>query len=227
MQVGLMLTSENLDQLATALSAAQGEIKDASKDSVNPHLKSKYADLAEVLQTARPILSKFGLSIIQGVAYDDGQVRVTSRLLHKSGQWVESMISIPVVKQDAQGIGSATTYGRRYGGSALIGISQDDDDGESVKAAQARKKQEPGSGTQNQVPENQPRLALVLGPVAQAMVAKFNLVGLGEHPVGDELLMKQLTEEYSSLTPVEQTQVLPAAKAARNRLEAAKTTTAK
>lgn len=210
MNVGLMLTSENLDALATALSAAQGEIKDASKDSVNPHLKSKYADLAEVLQTARPILSKFGLALVQGVAYSveggAGQVHVTSRLLHKSGQWLESQISIPVVKQDAQGIGSATTYGRRYGASAIIGISQDDDDGESVKASQRVKRAEPGSTPQNLVPSD----------IAKAMIGRFDAVRV-------EADMKVLTEEYASLTVSEQAQVLPAAKAARTRLTEAST----
>lgn len=205
MQIGLMLTSENLDQLATALAAAQGEIKDASKDSVNPHLKSKYADLAEVLQTARPILSKFGLALVQGVAYSDGQVNVTTRLLHKSGQWLESQISIPVVKQDAQGIGSATTYGRRYGASALIGISQDDDDGESVKAVPRKVRTDPGSTPQTLVPSD----------IAKAMIGRFDAVRV-------EADMKMLTEEYAALTVSEQAQVLPAAKAARTRLTEAK-----
>lgn len=202
-----MITSDSLNELATALALAQGEIKDADKDSVNPHLKSKYADLASVLQAARPILSKNGLSLTQGVAFDSGAVHVTSRLLHKSGQWVESMISIPVAKADAQGIGSATTYGRRYGASAIIGISQDDDDGEAVKTP---KKKETGTSSQYQVPSS----------VSQAMIARFNQVGTGT--IDDEATMKALTSEYPSLTPAEQAQVLPAAKAARTRLDGVK-----
>lgn len=221
MQVGLMLTSEAIDELAMALSAVQGEIKDASKDSLNPHLKSKYADLAEVLQTVRPILSKNHLALTQGVSYDNGQVHVTSRLMHGSGQWVESMISIPVSKQDAQGIGAATTYGRRYGAAALIGISQDDDDGESIKAGQRRPKE--NTGTNNPTPV----LSTPTTPsqVAKAVIAKFDQLGKSpEHKLADESEMKALTAEFTSLTPAEQTQVLPAAKAARARLEGVKTT---
>lgn len=219
MTPGLMFTSDAINELATSLAAAQGEIKDASKDSLNPHLKSKYADLAEVLQTARPTLSKHGLSVVQGVAFDNGQVHVTTRLLHKSGQFVESMISIPVAKADAQGVGAATTYGRRYGLAAMIGISQDDDDGESIKAPQ-RKPRESNAGT-GSTPQTQGPLngrLLDPGPVAQAMIERFNSIQTS----AGEPLMKALTEEYASLTPVEQNQVLPAAKAARARLEGAK-----
>lgn len=207
----MFFQSQELDQLATALSLAQGEIKDADKSSVNPHLKSKYADLAEVLQTVRPVLSKHGLSVVQGVSYSDKQVHVKTRLLHKSGQYIEDMISIPIQKEDAQGVGSGTTYGRRYGLAAMLGISQDDDDGESIKTAKG--KQEPRSAPQNQVPENP--ASLVLGPIAKEMIAKFE-------QARTESQMKFLTTEYAVLTPVEQTQVLPAAKAARIRLEEAK-----
>lgn len=216
----MMLTSPELDQLATALAAAQGEMKDAEKTSVNPHLKSKYADLAEVLQTARPVLSKHGLSLVQGVSYGDRQVHVKTRLLHKSGQYIEDMISIPVPKEDAQGVGTGTSYGRRYGATAIIGMSQDDDDGESIKATAAKKpastaSANPGSQPQTQVPAT--------SPIAQAMIAKFDTIAKGEPLTNAEAGMQRLTEEYASLTPSEQTQVLPAAKAARTRLEEAKT----
>jgi hypothetical protein len=216
-----LLTSNDLDQLATALSAAQGEIKDADKNALNPHLKSKYADLAEVLQTVRPVLSAHGLAVVQGVAYDPGLVHVTTRLLHKSGQYIESTISIPIAKMDAQGVGMGTTYGRRYGLAAVIGISQDDDDGESVKAPVKRPK-ETGSSDKTQGPVLDP------GPVAVAMIARFdNVTKRGTTYTKESILlwdteMKTLTAEFVSLTPVEQAQVLPAAKAARIRLEEAK-----
>lgn len=209
MNVGLMLSSDAIDQLATALSAAQGELQDADRTSENPHLKSKYADLAEILQTARPVLSKFGLSVAQGVAFDEGKVHVTTRLMHKSGQYLESTVAIPVPKSDAQGVGAATTYGRKYGFTAMVGMSQDDDDGESIKSSQPVKRRptETGTSTQTQV----------LGPISLAMIARFNAVKVDAD-------MNALVEEYGSLTPVEQTQVLPAAKAARARLEGVKTT---
>ena len=62
---GLGNQSSKLDKLATALSRAQGEITGARKTSKNPYFKSDYADLYEVLEATRPILSKHGLSIVQ------------------------------------------------------------------------------------------------------------------------------------------------------------------
>jgi hypothetical protein len=212
-----LLTSQDLDQLATALSAAQGEIKDADKNALNPHLKSKYADLAEVLQTVRPVLSRYGLAVVQGVAYDPNLVHVTTRLLHKSGQYVESTVSIPIAKADAQGVGAGTTYGRRYGLAAILGISQDDDDGESVKGPVKRNKSESGSDSKTQGPAE--GRSLDPGPVAKSMIAKFGIIGnFADEREEDEAIMKKLTAEFVSLTPAEQTQVLPAAKAARARL---------
>lgn len=207
---GLLLTSESLNELATALAQAQGEIKDATKDSINPHLKSKYADLAEVLQTARPVLSKYGLSVIQGVEYAENRVIVTTRLMHKSGQWVDSALAIPVGKQDAQGVGAATTYGRRYGLAAMVGMSQDDDDGESIK--QAKK----ASST---VKPSQYCDSDLSDTVVAKLTDAFNAVTADTDGVAK---LKALTAEYTALTPMEQNRVLPAAKAARTRLEEAK-----
>ena len=52
-------------ELFAALAKAQGEIENASKNAANPHFKSKYADLAEVLNTIRPTFATNGLSMIQ------------------------------------------------------------------------------------------------------------------------------------------------------------------
>ena len=141
-----MTTSPTLSALGPALVAAQGELRDAAKTSDNPHFKSKYADLAEVLQTARPVLSKHGLALIQtpGV-FHDGKVQVTTMLLHgASGEYVRDTADIPVSKPDAQGVGGAITYGRRYGGAAIIGMAQDDDDGESAVGRGGGRKVKPG-----------------------------------------------------------------------------------
>lgn len=123
-----MNKSEEVGLLATALSLAQGEIENAAKKSENPHFRSKYADLAEILNTVRPVFSKNGLSVTQFPSYNDGIVSVETILLHKSGQWLSGTISAPVSKQDAQGVGSATTYCRRYSLAAVAGLAQEDDD---------------------------------------------------------------------------------------------------
>ena len=124
--------SKHIDKLASALSKAQAEMKGAKKSSVNPFFKSTYADLHAVIESSIPFLSKHGLSAIQGNDGKPGEFYVTTMLLHESGQWVRSKLKMPVTKADAQGIGSTITYGRRYGLSAICGIAQYDDDGNSV-----------------------------------------------------------------------------------------------
>ncbi len=124
--------SEKLDKLAAALSKAQAEMKGAKKDSVNPFFKSTYADLHTVIESALPFLTKYGLSVVQGNDSDSHSFYVTTMLLHESGQWIKSTLKMPITKADAQGIGATITYARRYGLSAMVGIAQYDDDGNSV-----------------------------------------------------------------------------------------------
>jgi len=124
--------SDEINELATALSLAQSEIKGAESKSKNPFFNSSYADLHTVIQSSLPALTKHGLSVIQGNRYctQTGGFYVTTTLLHKSGQWTKSEIRMPVLgKKDARAVGAACTYGRRYGLSAMTGIAQYDDDG--------------------------------------------------------------------------------------------------
>ena len=127
-----MKMSESIKELAAAMAAAQLEIENASKNSANPHFKSKYADLAEVLNTARPVLAKHGLSVAQFPSMEANVVSVETILMHSSGEWISNIASAPLSKPDAQGVGSATTYLRRYSLAALAGIAQEDDDGNSA-----------------------------------------------------------------------------------------------
>ena len=121
--------SDNIEKLASALSKAQSEIKGAEKKSTNPFFKSGYADLHTVIESSFPFLTKNGLSVIQGNEGRPGEFYITTMLLHESGQWIKSKLKMPVEKATAQSIGSTITYGRRYGLSAMVGISQYDDDG--------------------------------------------------------------------------------------------------
>lgn len=127
-----MLKSESIAALATALAEAQGEIENATKNSQNPHLKNRYADLAEILNTVRPVLSRHGLAVSQHPSFADNMVQVETILLHKSGEWMASTITTPVQKADPQGVGSAVTYARRYSLAAIVGLSQEDDDGHAA-----------------------------------------------------------------------------------------------
>lgn len=133
-----MILSIDIDQLSAALSAAQGELENASKNSQNPHFRSKYADLAEIINTVRPVFAKHGLAIVQAPSYADGLVSVTTLLTHKSGQWIRDTATAPASKLDAQGVGSAITYLRRYSLAAFAGIAQEDDDGNAASQQKAR-----------------------------------------------------------------------------------------
>lgn len=118
--------------LFAALASAQAEVENAVKGNVNPHFKSRYADLAEVLNTVRPVFARHGLSILQSTAFSGDHVSVTTTLAHSEGGWVSSCASCVPARVDAQGIGAATTYLRRYSLAAMAGIAQEDDDGNSA-----------------------------------------------------------------------------------------------
>jgi hypothetical protein len=126
----------NLDHsnaaLFAALALAQSEVENATKGSTNPHFKSKYADLAEVLNTVRPVYSRHGIAIVQSTGFDGVMVSVTTALVHKEGGYVTSVASCTPAKTDGQGVGAATTYLRRYSLAAACGVAQEDDDGQSA-----------------------------------------------------------------------------------------------
>ncbi len=142
--------SESIAKLVAALSKAQGEMSGAAKSSDNPFFRSKYADLASVWDACRQPLSKHGLAIIQtphpaekveSGLYETRAI-VETLLAHESGEWISSVISLPVLgpelkgggrgEVNAQSFGSALTYARRYSLAAMVGVYQEDDDGEGV-----------------------------------------------------------------------------------------------
>jgi len=130
--------SEQLNELSAALAKAQAKIRNAIKDSENPHFRSKYADLSSVWDACRAPLTENGLAVMQfphSVSDETGKLHLYMRtmLTHSSGQWVRDMFEIPLTKVDAQGVVAACTYGRRAGLAAIAGVSPgDDDDGEAA-----------------------------------------------------------------------------------------------
>ena len=123
--------SKDIGKLASALAKAQSEMGSVAKSKTNPFYKSSYADISDCLNACLPALSKNGLAISQGNRFcNTTGYYITTRLIHNSGQWLKSEIRIPLTnKKDAQEIGSACTYGRRYGLTAMVGLAQVDDDG--------------------------------------------------------------------------------------------------
>lgn len=125
------MKSEKLDLLATALSKAQAEMPTVGMNATNKFLGNRYADLAEMILVATPVLTKNGLAISQQPVSLDGHVGVTTTLLHASGQWIEDTISLPLGdekgKSLAQVAGSIITYLRRYSFGAICGLATDED----------------------------------------------------------------------------------------------------
>lgn len=121
--------------LAEALAAAQIEITDPQKDAVNPHFRSRYADLATVLKTVRPVLARHGLAITQTTQVDEqGRLLLVTRL-HWRDEELVGYYPIQPVKADPQGYGSALTYARRYTIQAIVGVAADDDDDGNAASA--------------------------------------------------------------------------------------------
>lgn len=146
-----MRHSESINEIAAALAKAQGGMKSAVKDSLNPHFKSKYADMSSVKDAIGDTLVKVGIAVIQ--AHDileNGTLVLRTRLIHTSGQWLESTYPVRPVKDDPQGLSAATTYARRVTLSSILSIVSDvDDDGETAS----------GRGTQNQQQQEDTGLA--------------------------------------------------------------------
>jgi len=118
------MQSDQINELAEALAKAQAVMTGAVKDSENPFFKSKYADLHAVLEAVRKPLSDNDLCVIQTIECEN----VVTTLAHKSGQYIRGACPIINSKGDAQGMGSAITYARRYSLAAICGIAQMDDD---------------------------------------------------------------------------------------------------
>jgi hypothetical protein len=124
-----MNSSPEIKDLAAAMAKFQAELKPAIKGNTNPYFKSRYADLQACWDCCRDALVKNGLSVVQGSRESNGEiVTVDTRLMHASGQWIESSLTMKPAKADPQGVGSAVTYARRYALSAILGIVADEDD---------------------------------------------------------------------------------------------------
>jgi hypothetical protein len=139
-----MSQSEQINELAAALAKAQGAMSNAAKNRVNPHFKSNYADLASVLDAIREPLAANGLSFTQMMGFSEGNFILRTMLLHSSGQYIATEYPLPASGR-AQEMGAAQTYARRYSLAALVGVAQDDDDGntapvlkEEIKKPEAR-----------------------------------------------------------------------------------------
>jgi ERF superfamily len=141
------MRSPTIGKLVEALCKAQLEFAPVVKANINPQFKSKYADLATIIQATMPALAKHGLVIIQTPYVKDRYLTMTTLLVHSSDEWIANELTMPATMRNeltAQTIGSACTYSRRYALQSILGVSADLDDdateasgGGSREAAQA------------------------------------------------------------------------------------------
>lgn len=128
--------TEQATNLSRAMALAFAEIEGATKDKVNPHFKSKYADLASALDAVRPVFAKHSLAVTQETAPSEDGVIVETVVLHSSGEDRRfGKLYVPANKRDAQGFGSALTYAKRYSLLTALGIPTEDDDGNAAVAS--------------------------------------------------------------------------------------------
>lgn len=142
--------SPSIAKLSEALAKAQHKMRAASKDAENPAFKqgnrlARYANLASIWDAWRDAGPEHGLAVMQvPTGSGDGFVTIRTVLSHSSGEWIASVLTMPVTKRDAQGVGSAITYCRRYALAALVGVApDDDDDGNAAANVDRRTQNEP------------------------------------------------------------------------------------
>ncbi len=119
-----------MNEITTALIAAQQAMNHAELDAENPHFRSKYATLKSVIDAVKGPLNDNGIAYIQKATQGpDGTVAVETVLYHASGEWLSSgPVAVPTDKANAHGYGSALSYAKRYSLSLVCGISADTDD---------------------------------------------------------------------------------------------------
>lgn len=122
-----MKTSESINNIIEALCKAQASFSAPVKNKINPHFKSKYADLANVFEAVRLPLAENGLAFTQTTARIDGLPFLVTTLFHKSGEWIQTEMQMPGFTK-AQELGSSLSYCRRYSIMGLLGLAPDDDD---------------------------------------------------------------------------------------------------
>lgn len=131
-------TTSTRSHLTAALATAQSEMPNASLNRVNPHFKSKYADLAAIRAATLPSLNKYGMSLTQFTKIRDGEFILITRLQHTTGEFLESEYPLPTQLDKPQVMGSALTYARRYSWASMCGVFAEDDDDANAAAAESK-----------------------------------------------------------------------------------------
>ncbi|MFC4077181.1 ERF family protein [Salinithrix halophila] len=209
-----MKTSENTQEICKALVAFHGEVGRITKDGQNPHLKNRYATIDQIIEEIRPILASHGLFIMQMPTNTEaGEIQMTTRIFHTSGQWMESpVLTLKPQKMDPQGIGSAVTYARRYSLTSFLSLNTgEDDDGNSASAPTQQRKvpakgkapaaQKPGQkagGPQGLASQDQRRKLFAKGCTEKGLT-KDQLKKLVNYQTGKDSTVKLTPKEIDDL----------------------------
>lgn len=129
-----------MKELVAALIKAQSEFSPIKKETVNPFFHSKYANLESVIEGTKQALRGNGLAVVQTFGVLEGKSVLETILYHTSGQFIKGCQLMDINSADPQKLASASTYARRYGYMAILGIAAEDDDG---SGAQDRDKKDP------------------------------------------------------------------------------------
>ena len=144
--IGAMRRSASITKIAAAFVAAQRMVQRASKSAENPHFKSRYADLASVMDACQDALGEHEIAVMQTPApAQPGKLAMDTTLLHSSGEWFAATMELPIGRDSTpQAFGSAWTYARRYALAAFVGVCpvDDDDDGNRASQPDQRKQQQ-------------------------------------------------------------------------------------
>ena len=168
--------TETCTDLFTALIKAQSEMGSAVKDAKNPHFRSGYASLAAVIDAVIPVLNANGVGVLQLPSIEGSEVRLTTILMHSSGQRLSSTVGAPMgKKQDAQAVGSAITYLRRYSLQSIMGLPVEDDDGNAASRRQPQRRQVPETSAPTQADKDWAALIAAELEGAGLSVKQFNV----------------------------------------------------
>ena len=133
------MMSESIASIAPALCAAQKAFKPVAQSGMNPHLRSKYSTIADYLNAINHALWENNLFLTQSVSKSEVGIAVSTKVIHQSGEWLESEATVlPVEKANAQAVGSAISYARRYSLAAFFGIAAGTDDDDGVAASKPK-----------------------------------------------------------------------------------------
>lgn len=195
-----MYHSKNIEKVATAFAKAQSRFRSVGYNRENPYFKSKFADLDAILRHVRPSLAENGLTFYQFTKLSDkGPTVLHSRILHSSGQWIETRARIVPPKNDQQSYGSTLSYQKRYAAMTILGITAsddrydddgeiathcyrtEDDEGKSLNTKYNPKEQSYETITKEQIEEIEYELA-EYPDLAENLLERFHLQTLAEIP---------------------------------------------